>query len=136
MLWVTLAPVGGMKWKTLAGGLVNVTSVKPVSNAGVTRSWPYTWTRSGTLVRLSRAMVTDVISEWLSRGESTSWYTARPATRAVASTLTRVVGETAASTCVASSPGVGTVVGVTALRALAGRSAGIVTWVTALALDA
>src|SRR3954454_24562234 len=96
-----------MKWNTLAGGALNVTSVNPVSKAGVPVSRPKTWTRSGTDVSLSSAIRIDVTSERGSFGLRDSWYDGRPATRAVSSTVIEVVGVIAASARAAATAGVG-----------------------------
>ena len=70
---MTLAPAGVAKLKLAAAGLTNEIDVKPTWMAGLAAPRANTWTRSGTFLVASIAMVTRPISELLDLGESTSW---------------------------------------------------------------
>src|ERR1019366_889254 len=83
--------------KTDALGTLKLTLVKPTWNAGLEAPAAKICTRNGTDVAASIAICTLPMSDRVSLGESTSWYAARPATRAVRSTATTVVGSIAAS---------------------------------------
>src|SRR5689334_6588208 len=89
---LTVAPGGGVKPKTESSGVDVDSDVNPTSNAGDVEPRAKTWTRVGMRVAPSIAIRTEPISERGSRGTRFSWYAGRPATVAVGSVVTRVLG--------------------------------------------